>query len=139
MARQVFRPYVKIIAHASNTAAVDIPLLDTSGNALQSNYISVEASGGSDGNYFVVHASGIPGLTDPAGEEGPTVLSYVSGTCGGAAPTLGGFVEFVLNDYERLSSISISQNLAESITYFISYGQVHLGSPLADAQRDRGK
>jgi hypothetical protein len=139
MARQVYRPYVKIVTHTSNITAADITLLDTSGETLNVNYVSVEASGGSTGNFFVVHASSIQELTDPAFGVASGLVGHLSGTCGGAAPTIGGAVELVLSDGDRISGISISHSIAEAVTYFVTYGQVSSGSDIADGRVFRGK
>ena len=139
MARQVYRPYVKVLTHTSNIEASSVTLLDTSGETLNVNYVSVEASGGSTGNFFVVHASSIQGLTDPAFGVASGLVGHLSGTCGGAAPTIGGVVELVLSDGDRISSITISHSIEEPITYFVTYGQVSSGSDIADGRVFRGK
>lgn len=129
------RPYTKVVEVGASTNVV-INLKDSAGSALPSNYISVDASGGSTNDEFIVYLSSIPGLTTPLTPNAP-VAADASGFCGimGIAPGVKP-VELFLDDQDRVSEITVYCDSA--ITAVVTYGNIHVGNPLRFNNRSKG-
>jgi len=137
---QQFKPYSKV-AYLDSLGASAITLTDTTGNKLPVNFISVTASGDTDGgNWFSVAASSIAtsGKNDGTIFPAMGMWGLVSGVPGGVATVEKGVVELLLPDMDRVDTIYVSQYLAEPLFLMINYGQVYTGNPLRDFQRPKG-
>jgi len=139
--RQHFRPYTLVLKSSNISSELTANLKDTSGNALECNYISLTLSGGADVGHVRMSAD-FPGLTTPQADfESPSdaVDTTASGvpsvytTPGGEAATL------VLSDKDRVSSVKIQGNEAsQPVIAIITYGQISVGNNLRDQERPVG-
>ena len=136
--REYFRPYT-IVAQLANTNVSSITLADSEGNALLSNYVSVEASGEGDA-WFSVTASSISVAQADNNSVPPAsaLLGDVSGLVGGIGKTNTGVVQFVLSDADRISKIDLSLSENNATNFFITYGQIQTGNPMRDGNRPIG-
>jgi len=150
--REFFRPYNKIITIADVNQHI-VLLTDSAGAPLASNYVSVAplSGGGTDGKMFQVIPSGINTLwggtaqsngtgTVSGRDAGPSsyanadqrTSNETSGTLGGFADTGAGTVIFSLSPQDSTNALIMSQNIATTCTYGITYGQVNLANTRAD-------
>ena len=142
--REQFRPYTMILGPFTDTTASSVTLRDTGGNALECNYISVEASAQTGNSMFTARID-VPNLTTPLANQTTAALSQgldTSGFVGGTAKVSRGYpVEFVLYDGDRASEITIQCTDTNFVrAYFIvTYGQVWTGNPLRDGERPKGQ
>tara|TARA_R100001163_G_C5028336_1_gene169308 strand:- start:687 stop:1103 length:417 start_codon:yes stop_codon:yes gene_type:complete len=133
-----FRPYA-LTANLSDTDASSITLRDTSGTALQCNFISVEASGENPDAYFRVAMDVVSAITPldnyvaTSGSVGAT-----SGVVGGYASVNKGVVELLLSDRDRTDTIQLQLNEDGVCNFFITYGQVQSGNIRRDNDRPIG-
>jgi hypothetical protein len=136
-----FRPYTLIAGPFTDDSASAITLVDTGGNALKCNYISVEASGTDTHDSFIVSIDAAH-LNTPLGSQrtAAQAISYMaSGFVGGAGRIQGGYpVELVLADNDRTSAIKIQKAKASTALFIITYGQVWTGNPIRDGDRPKG-
>jgi len=143
--REQFRPYTMVVGPFTDATASSITLVDSGGNDFACNYISVEASGESTTDTFVVSIIP-PDLSQPA--YAPTAAAALgvdtSAYVGGAGKISGGYpVELVLSDRDRSSIIKIQKAKAgtspgDDAFFFVTYGQVWTGNALRDQERPRG-
>lgn len=140
--RQAFRPYTLAISNSDLANGFDVDLVDTAGNPLECNYISLQASGSGATQYIRMSAN-FPNLTTPqanfesAVDQVGTTLSGVPAvyTVAGGEPAT-----MILSDSDRVSSVNIKgSGVPEgSIIALVTYGQVSVGNNLRDQERPRG-
>ena len=138
--REQFRPYTMVVGPLTDQTASSVTLVDTGGDALKCNYISIEASGEGTG-YYTASIDAVA-LTTPLANQGTALeaLGYTtSGFVRGVSRLNSGYpVEFVLADNDRSSTVKIQQATSETALYFVTYGQVWTGNPLRDGDRPKG-
>lgn len=136
--RQAFRPYTLVIGPSTMAAGVDVDLVDTSGNALACNYISLQVSGNSS-RYHRMSAN-FPGLTTPS-DNFDSPLDQVGETASGVPSvytTAGGEPgTMLLSDADRVSSVNVKASGGTAIL-ILTYGQVSVGNNLRDQERPTG-
>ena len=140
--RQAFRPYVKLVTLADE-APVTVTLTDSSGTAINCNYIQVEAvdeGAGAPTHYFLV----IPnGLSTAEGEANfPDANSIPNNSASGIAGAIArvdvGSVVLSLAPSDVSNSIRLSQAEVHSHTYAITYGNVRVTNSSADNKLPTG-
>lgn len=137
--RQAFRPYTLAIDSTNVAAGFDVDLVDTAGNKIKCNYISLTASG-SGATRYVRMSANFPNLTTPqANFESPT---DAIGTTTSGVPSVytvagGEPATMVLSDADRVDSVNIRSD-GGNIIALITYGQVSVGNNLRDQERPRG-
>ena len=142
--REQFRPYTMILGPFTDTTASSVTLRDTGGNALECNYISIEASAQGGNSMFTARIDA-PNLTTPLANQTTAALSQgldTSGFVGGASKGRGGYpVEFVLSDGDRTDRVTLQYTDADMTAAYITitYGQVWTGNPLRAGERPRGQ
>jgi len=137
--RQAFRPYTLAISNSDLATGFDVDLVDSAGNPLECNYISLQASG-SEPTRYVRMSANFPNLTTPqANFESP---ADQVGTTSSGVPSVytvagGEPATMILSDSDRVSSVNIRSD-GGSIIALITYGQVSVGNNLRDQERPRG-
>ena len=137
MAREYLRPYTKAVTISDANAHI-VELKDTSGNFISSNYITVESVSGNGSSFFLVAPSGINVAAAADAYIASSMTGVASGVNGLASNNLGGSVVLGLGDFDRVTSIVLSQAEPEAVTYLVSYGNVSLSNQLADSKATRG-
>jgi hypothetical protein len=135
--REYFRPYTKAVTISDADAHI-IELKDTSGNFISSNYITVESVSGEGTSFFLAAPSGINVAAAADAFVASSMVGVASGINGLASNNLGGSVVLGLGDFDKVTSIVLSQAVAEAVTYLVSYGNVSLANQIADAKAPRG-
>lgn len=135
--REFFRPYTKAVILSDADAHI-IELRDTSGNFISSNYITVESVSGNGTSFFLAVPSGVTVAADADAYIASSMVGVASGINGLASNNLGGSVVLGLGNFDRVTSIVLSQAVAQAVTYLISYGNVSLSNQMADAKAPRG-
>lgn len=137
--RETFRPFSKYVS-ITGTGAVEVTLHDSSGVALECNYIEVEPVSGitSDIMFMVV-----PDIsTAKAYADMPTAatitLNDTSGIVGALASANTGVVTLSLNSPDLTSKVKISHDTTGTIAYAVRYGVVQMANNLKDSRSTRG-
>jgi len=139
MMRETYRPFSKYVS-ITGTGAVEVTLHDSSGVALECNYIAVEpVSGNASGTVFMV----VPDIsTAKAYADMPTAatitLNDTSGIVGSLASANIGVVILSLASPDFTSKVKISHNTAGTIVYAVRYGVVQVANNLKDSRSSRG-
>ena len=142
--REAFRPYVKLVT-ISSLDAYTVSLTDSSGTAIDCNYIQVEAVSGHTGNgggdeFFLV----IPnGLSTAEGEANFPDASGVpdnsaSGIAGAMSNASTGMVVLSLAPSDVSNSIRLSQSNNSTHYYAVTYGNVRVTNSFADNKLPTG-
>ena len=136
MAREYYRPYTKVVNITANDGLTEVDLRDTGGNLLRANYVTVTSvSGGQDGIFNVI-VSGLPLTTSAPNQTFAKDMavqpSGTSGICGLVGSQNGGSVVISLAPHESTSRVLISQSIAVSTAYAVSYGIVTEANSRAD-------
>lgn len=137
--RETFRPFSKYVS-ITGTGAVEVTLHDSSGVALECNYIEVEpVSGTGTNNMFMV----VPDIsTAKAYADMPTAatitLNDTSGIVGALASANTGVVTLSLNSPDLTSKVKISHDTTGTIAYAVRYGVVQMANNLKDSRSTRG-
>ena len=137
--RETYRPFSKYVS-ITGTGAVEVTLHDSSGVALECNYIEVEpVSGTADSVMFMV----VPDIpTSRAYASMPTAatitLNDTSGIVGGLASANTGVVTLSLASPDLTSKVKISHDTAGTIAYAVRYGVVQMANNLKDSRSPRG-
>ena len=137
--RETYRPFSKYVSITGGTA-VEVTLHDSSGVALECNYIEVEpVSGTSDSVMFMV----VPDIsTAKAYADMPTAssitLNDTSGVVGALASANTGVVTLSLNSPDLTSKVKISHDTTGTIAYAVRYGVVQMANNLKDSRSTRG-
>jgi len=138
-----FRPYGMAI-QLTETIPSGITLVDSGGNELDCNYISVQASGSLSQTFFRVcldPGDDITKLTTPVSNSlsaGDSLGITTSAIVGGYASVNNGIVEYLLSDSDRASIIYIGINQNAATNFWITYGQIQAGNILRDNNRPIG-
>ena len=141
--RQAFRPYVKLVS-VTDQAPVTVNLFDSSGTAINCNYIQVEAvSGHNAGNsehYFLVVPNGLSTAEGEANFPDANVIpdNSTSGIAGGIASISTGTVVLSLAPSDVSNSIRLSQAETQAHIYAITYGNVRVTNSSADNKLPTG-
>jgi hypothetical protein len=137
--REFFRPYT-LVAELTDTDVSSVTLTDSAGDALKSNFVSVETSSVDTDAWVSVTASSISTEQSRNNTVPPAsaLLGNTSGLIGGVAPANKGVVEFVLSDADRVDTLALSMSRDATVRFFITYGQVQTGNPLRDGERPIG-
>lgn len=137
--RETYRPFSKYVSITGGTA-VEVTLHDSSGVALECNYIEVEPVSGNTANAMFMAVPDIP--TSKAYADMPTAssitLNDTSGIVGGLASANTGVVTLSLNSPDLTSKVKISQDVDRTITYAVRYGVVQMANDLKDSRSSRG-
>ena len=137
--REAFRPYSKIV-NITDGNAVEVTLHDSSGVALECNYVEVTVvSGNNTGTYFAV----VPDITTHATYAGmPTASSVGNNAASGVAGIIAdhntGTATLSLNSPDFTTKIKISQSSTQPTNYAVVYGVVQLTNPNKDLIKTRG-
>ena len=137
--RETYRPFSKYVS-ITGTGAVEVTLHDSSGVALECNYIEVEpVSGTADSVMFMV----VPDIpTSRTYASMPTAASITlndtSGIVGGLASANTGVVTLSLASPDLTSKVKISHDTAGTIAYAVRYGVVQMANNLKDSRSSRG-
>jgi len=136
--RQAFRPYTLVIGPSTMAAGVDVDLVDTSGNALACNYISLQVSG--NAGLFHRMSANFPGLATPS-DSFDSPADQIGVTASGVPSVYtaanGEPGTMVLSDADRVSSVNIKSTGGTAIL-ILTYGQVSVGNNLRDQERPKG-
>ena len=142
--RQVFRPFSKIVrVETSDDTDTEVTLLDSSGNNLKCNYISVQASGvgGAATDFLRV----IPVIEGSAEHQFNTPSEDMfnistSGTCCVFTAEGGPPADMMLSDSDRTDTLRIAKTGGGGGAYvaIITYGQVQSSGALRDKFRPGG-
>ena len=136
--REAYRPYTKLVT-LSNTNATEVTLTDSSGVAIECNYVQVAAAVSSVDGYFFVTPE-IPSAKGYANQ--PTALGITDNATSAAVGVVAnretGVAVLSLAPSDKTSKIKISQSDAESVNYAVTYGNVRLTNNLADNKLSRG-
>lgn len=141
--RQAFRPYVKLV-ELPTASPVTVSLTDSSGTAIDCNYIQVEAvSGhtvGNSGHYFLVVPNGLSTAEGEANFPDASAIpnNSASGIAGGIAIVETGIVVLSLAPSDVSNSIRISQADAHPHTFAVTYGNVRVTNSFADNKLPTG-
>jgi len=139
-----FRPYAMAIQIADLTPS-GLTLVDSGGNELFCNYISVEASGENPDAFFRVCTD--PGMSNTSPLTTPVENSLSAGDSlgittsaivGGYASVNKGVVEYLLSDKDRTSVIYIGIDQVGTTNFWITYGQIQAGNIMRDNERPVG-
>lgn len=137
--RETYRPFSKYVS-ITGTGAVEVTLHDSSGVALECNYIEVEpVSGNAANTMFMV----VPDIsTAKAYADMPTAatitLNDTSGIVGSLASANTGVVTLSLASPDLTSKVKISQDTTGTIAYAVRYGVVQMANNLKDSRSPRG-
>lgn len=137
---EFFRPY-SMIVHLPDATASGINLVDSSGVALRSNYISIEASGVGDAYY---RAAIDCGTASAVGDTGVATAANSIGVVTSAipsqyAPITKGVCEFILSDADRSSLVTLQTSEADPTTFMITYGYIQFpGNSIRAQERSIG-
>jgi len=136
--REAYTPYTKIVT-LTNTNATEVTLTDSSGVAVECNYVQVAAvSGSADGYFFVA-----PDITSAKGyADQPTAAAIANNSASGVVGIVSnretGVAVLSLSPSDKTSKIKISQSDATGVKYAVTYGNVRLTNNLADNKLSRG-
>lgn len=136
--RETYVPYTKLV-DLTNTNAVTVPLVDSSGVSIKCNYIQISAAVSSaDGFFFVT-----PDITSAKGFANQPTGGLIpnndtSGAVGIVANRETGVVVLSLPPSDKTSTIKISQSDSVACKYVVTYGNVKLSNTLADNTLPRG-
>jgi len=138
MMREAYTPYTKIITLIS-TAATEVTLTDSSGVAIDCNYVQVAAAVSSVDGYFFV----APDITSAKGYANqPTAAAIANNSASGVVGVVSnretGVAVLSLAPSDKTSKIKVSQSDDSRVVYAITYGNVRLTNNLADNKLSRG-
>jgi hypothetical protein len=142
--RQAFRPYVKLVG-VTDQAPVTVNLTDSSGTAIDCNYIQVEdvsghtgAGGGDD--FFLVIPNGLSTAEGEANfpDASGITNNSASGIAGGIASVPTGTVVLSLAPSDVSNSIRLSQSNTSDHLYAVTYGNVRVTNSFADNKLPTG-
>jgi hypothetical protein len=136
--REAYTPYTKLVT-LTGTGATEVTLHDSSGVAVECNYVQVAAvSGSADGYFFVA-----PDITSAKGyADQPTAAAIANNSASGVVGVVSnretGVAVLSLAPSDKTSKIKVSQSDDTSAVYAITYGNVRLTNNLADSKLSRG-
>jgi len=136
--REAYTPYTKLVT-LTGTGATEVTLHDSSGVAVECNYVQVAAvSGSADGYFFVA-----PDITSAKGyADQPTAAALATHSASGVAGIVSnretGVAVLSLAPSDKTSKIKVSQSNDTGVVYAITYGNVRLTNNLADSKLSRG-
>lgn len=137
--RETYRPFSKYVS-ITGTGAVEVTLHDSSGVALECNYIEVEPVSGNAANIMFMVVPDIS--TAKAYADMPTAatitLNDTSGVVGSLAGANTGVVTLSLASPDLTSKVKISHDTAGTIAYAVRYGVVQMANNLKDSRSTRG-
>lgn len=136
--REAYTPYTKIVT-LTDTDATEVTLTDSSGVAVECNYVQVAAVSGSADGYFFVTPD-IQSAKGYAAQPSARLITdnNTSGVVGVVSNRETGVAVLSLSPSDKTSKIKISQSDAAEVKYAITYGNVRLTNNLADNKLSRG-
>ena len=142
--REAFRPYVKFV-EITSLAPTTVSLTDSSGTAIDCNYIQVESvsghigAGGGD-EFFLVIPNGPSSAEGEANFPDASGVTYnsASGIIGCAGQSGIGSVILSLAPSDKSNSIRLSHSNVTNHLYAITYGNVRVTNSFADNKLPTG-
>ena len=137
---EFFSPY-SMLVNLTTTTASGVTLVDSSGTALDCNYISIESSGAGNGWYrAAVDCGTASGAADPGVATAVQSLGIVTSAIPCQfAPNNKGICEFVLSDTDRTNLVTFQLSQAEDTTLIVTYGYIQFpGNSIRAFERSIG-